>query len=232
VTTSRNDELHHYGVLQPWHHIMLLLLLLLLLLLTCCEACQAGGCSGAVQLHWGMDCCHHLLAATLNKLCCCHHSLLSLLFSCLYVLLPLHQRYLILLMLFIIAAAAAAGAAASFHCCCCCCCPCLAALTRLVPVLQGRLRAAVETEQQHEVALIRQLYSSGNIRRLQKDGLVLTGLQAVPHSVLYSSMVWKFSMKRVSRDLPYHRFRQGDSLLITRWSEGGQPVGVSGRGKE
>eukprot|EP00775_Hariotina_reticulata_P009337 gene9337-9500_t len=50
------------------------------------------------------------------------------------------------------------------------------------------------------------------------------GLQAMPHSVLYSSMVWKFTMKRASRELPYHRFRQGDSLLITRWSEGGQQV--------
>ncbi|WIA20873.1 hypothetical protein OEZ85_005221 [Tetradesmus obliquus] len=98
-----------------------------------------------------------------------------------------------------------------------------------VPPLQARLKSAVEAEQQHEAALLKALYASGSLRRLQKDGLVLLRLQAMPHSVLYSSMVWKFSVgsaagrqqhQQRGKELPYHRFRQGDSVLISRFSEG------------
>jgi hypothetical protein len=44
-------------------------------------------------------------------------------------------------------------------------------------------------------------------------------------------MVWKFSVgstagRQQQQQLPYHRFRQGDSLLITRFSEGQAQVGV------
>lgn len=98
-----------------------------------------------------------------------------------------------------------------------------AALTELLPALQQRLRSAVHAEQAHEAAALRALYS-GSVKRLQKDGAVLLGLQAVPHTVLYSSMVWKFTVgpspsgRGGRRELPYHRFRQGDSLLVTRWS--------------
>jgi hypothetical protein len=106
-----------------------------------------------------------------------------------------------------------------------------AELDWLVPPLQARLKSAVESEQQHEAKLLNQLYASGSLRRLQKDGLVLLRLQALPHSVLYSSMVWKFTVgggsasrqqqnQKQGGQLPYHRFRQGDSLLITRFSEG------------
>ncbi len=54
-------------------------------------------------------------------------------------------------------------------------------------------------------------------------------MQAVPHDVLYSSMVWKFTVNTAGaagpQHLPYHRFRQGDSLLISQHLE--QQVGMS-----
>ena len=80
--------------------------------------------------------------------------------------------------------------------------------------------------------------------RLQKDGLVLAGLRAAPNGELYGSSVWKFTMApplaadgaaalgpgvgrgretgagkagTASRELPYHKFRAGDSVLITRF---------------
>ena len=52
-----------------------------------------------------------------------------------------------------------------------------AALKELVPPLQSRLKSAVEAEQQYEEALIKSLYAKNNLKRLQKDGLVLLGLQ-------------------------------------------------------
>lgn len=48
-------------------------------------------------------------------------------------------------------------------------------------------------------------------------------LQALPHDVLYSNMVWRFTTSAAAAGkggLPYHRFRQGDSLLITQDSAG------------
>lgn len=59
-----------------------------------------------------------------------------------------------------------------------------AALEQLVPPLQARLKAAVEAEQQYEEALIKSLYAKNNIRRLQKDGLVLLGLQVCIYAQL------------------------------------------------
>jgi hypothetical protein len=69
-----------------------------------------------------------------------------------------------------------------------------------------------------------------NYYQLGTAGALLV-LQALPHGVLYSSMVWKFSVgstagRQQQQQLPYHRFRQGDSLLITRFSEGQAQVGV------
>jgi hypothetical protein len=92
----------------------------------------------------------------------------------------------------------------------------------LVPALQQRLKAGVQAEQEQEQAAIRKLYAAGTLRTLQKDGVVLLQLQATPSHVLYSSMVWRFSLSarggQVS-GLPYHRFRQGDSLLVSRFSD-------------
>jgi hypothetical protein len=54
---------------------------------------------------------------------------------------------------------------------------CCVELDARVPPLQARLRSAVEAEQQHEAALLKALYASASLRRLQKDGLVLLRLQ-------------------------------------------------------
>jgi hypothetical protein len=77
--------------------------------------------------------------------------------------------------------------------------------------------AGVQSEQEQEQTAIKKLYAASSMRQLQKDGIVLLQLQARPSHVLYSNMVWRFSL--ASRDLPYHRFRQGDSLLVSRSSE-------------
>lgn len=96
-------------------------------------------------------------------------------------------------------------------------------LGTLLPALQARLIAGVQAEQEQEQAAIRRLYAASTLRSLQRDGIVLLRLQAAPSHVLYSSMVWKFSLVgrggAPGRDLPYHRFRQGDSLLVSRFSE-------------
>lgn len=90
----------------------------------------------------------------------------------------------------------------------------------LVPALQQRLMAGVQAEQAEEQTAIRKLYAASSLRQLQRDGIVLLQLQATPSHVLYSSMVWRFSLAGgKGRDLPYHRFRQGDSLLVSRFSE-------------
>jgi hypothetical protein len=93
----------------------------------------------------------------------------------------------------------------------------------LVPALQQRLRSAVEAEQQHEAAAIKALYARSSLNKLERDGLVLLRLTAAPHTVLYSSMVWRFSLawqqhaEQQQQLLPTHRFRQGDSLLVSRF---------------
>lgn len=92
-------------------------------------------------------------------------------------------------------------------------------LSTLVTTLQKRLTAGVQAEQEQEQAAIRKLYAAGTLQSLRKDGIVLVQLQATPSHVLYSSMVWRFSMKGQGKDLPYHRFRQGDSLLVSRFSD-------------
>lgn len=95
------------------------------------------------------------------------------------------------------------------------------------------MTSGVQAEQQQEQAAIKKLYAAGSLRQLQKDGVVLLQLQAAPSHVLYSSMVWRFSPGGGGRprDLPYHRFRQGDSLLISRFSEEevGGGIGLEGR---
>lgn len=109
-------------------------------------------------------------------------------------------------------------------------CPCplppsllSADLGTLLPVLQARLTAGVQAEQEQEQAAIRRLYAASTLRSLQRDGIVLLRLQAAPSHVMYSSMVWKFSLVgrggAPGRDLSYHKFRQGDSLLVSRFSE-------------
>lgn len=99
----------------------------------------------------------------------------------------------------------------------------------LVPALQQRLTAGVQAEQEQEAAALKRLYATSTLRSLQRDGIVLLGLAATPSHVLYSSMVWRFSLaagglkqqqqRQGGGGLPYHRFRQGDSLLVSRWSE-------------
>lgn len=92
----------------------------------------------------------------------------------------------------------------------------------LVAPLQQRLTAGVQAEQEQEQTAIRKLYAAGTLRTLQKDGVVLLQLRATPSHVLYSSMVWRFSLSvrgGQGSGLPYHRFRQGDSLLVSRFSE-------------
>ena len=98
------------------------------------------------------------------------------------------------------------------------------ALGSLVPALQKRLTAGVQSEQEQEQAAMKKLYAAGSLRQLQRDGIVLLQLQASPSHVLYSSMVWRFSLgdsrgSARGRDLPYHKFRQGDGLLVSRFSE-------------
>jgi hypothetical protein len=58
-----------------------------------------------------------------------------------------------------------------------------------VPPLQARLKSAVEAEQQHEAAMLKQLYASGSLRRLQKDGLVLLRLQVGAVTSCYMTVV-------------------------------------------
>lgn len=80
-----------------------------------------------------------------------------------------------------------------FNCCTVYCCTAVCpALDSLVPLLQTRLRAAVQAEQQHEEALIKALYSRGSLNRLQKDGLVLLSLQvgAVCMCMCVCGCVW------------------------------------------
>ena len=46
---------------------------------------------------------------------------------------------------------------------------------------------------------------------------MLLPLSARPHSLLYSQMVWQVTsaLHKVTQ-LPYHRFRQGDNVLLSR----------------
>lgn len=103
---------------------------------------------------------------------------------------------------------------AAHHCDCCH----LPDWKQLTPPLQERLRAAIQAEQVHEAAALRALYSAGNLSRLQREGLVLVGLTAAPHSLLFSSMVWELRPGRGAAELGYHRFRPGDSVLLSRWT--------------
>ena len=81
------------------------------------------------------------------------------------------------------------------------------------------------------------MYNNSSLKTLKKDGVVLTGLVATPSGTLYRSSVWKFTpSKQKSKtdlgrgrdlddgtssssgaDLPFHKFRTGDSVLITRF---------------
>lgn len=103
----------------------------------------------------------------------------------------------------------------------------LAAMHHLVPALQQRLMSAVQAEQEQEQLAIKKLYQADSLRQLQRDGLVLLQLHATPSHVLYRSMVWRFRVSgQPGKDLPYHRFRQGDSLLVSRCSQDQVRVGT------
>ena len=83
--------------------------------------------------------------------------------------------------------------------------------------------------------MLQRLYSNTSLKTLQKDGVVLSGLKATPSGAFFRSAVWKFApinprhredsgveksgSKKASpgvAELPLHKFRTGDSVLITR----------------
>ncbi|KXZ48587.1 hypothetical protein GPECTOR_26g490 [Gonium pectorale] len=113
-----------------------------------------------------------------------------------------------------------------------------------VPELQARLSAAVEAEHESELRALRALYSSGSLRRLQREGVVLVGLGAQPGGRLYRSNLWRFGLLpgadrrhaaaagAAALPLPYHKFRPGASVIITRHEgEGASAAGGGGGGK-
>ncbi len=95
--------------------------------------------------------------------------------------------------------------------------------------------------QEHERQALQSLYSSSSLSKLQKDGLVLTELRGEHNGDLYRSSVWKFTpavrsassrgadkVKGGTPELPYHKFRVGDSVLITQFSTNGEEGKVKG----
>ncbi len=93
------------------------------------------------------------------------------------------------------------------------------------------------------MAALRALYASGSLRRLQREGVVLVGLAAAEAGRLYRSTLWRFGLPPRSGaggggggggggSLPYHKFRPGASVIVTRHTpeEGGGGGGGGGRG--
>ncbi|KAG2491441.1 hypothetical protein HYH03_010227 [Edaphochlamys debaryana] len=113
------------------------------------------------------------------------------------------------------------------------------AVTDLVvplPQWAKRLEDGVRAEQAAEAAALRALYTGGSLRRLQREGVVLTGLTAVPAGRLYRSVLWRFSV-RSGGSLPYHKFRPGGSVILTPFGPGGESAsrpgpGGGGRGRD
>lgn len=131
--------------------------------------------------------------------------------------------------------------------------------------------------QEQEREALQRLYSAGSLKRLRREGLVLTGLSASPSGELYRSALWTFtpstpdafassssssspsstprtpwgapggagpasgfSQGRASgfggaagqgrAELAYHKFRVGDSLLVTRWDTHSDTANSSSNG--
>lgn len=106
-------------------------------------------------------------------------------------------------------------------------CIALAALSVLTQNLQRRSHTAVKAEQDYEQQQLQQLYSRSSLKRLQEDGLVLASLTAEYHSTLYGNLVWRFDHGhgdtvagggRGGGDLPYHRMKEGDSVLVSKFT--------------
>lgn len=95
--------------------------------------------------------------------------------------------------------------------------PDLQAVQQALPALQSRLTSGVNAEKAHERQLLQRLYATSRLHHLRKEGLVVTDLVGRPESTLYSSAVWKMSMRGKKELLPYHRFRQGDSVMLSRY---------------
>ncbi len=121
--------------------------------------------------------------------------------------------------------------------------PCPADLPAPIASIQSRLERAVKAEQESELRALRALYAAGSLRRLQREGVVLVGLAAAQTGRLFRSTLWRFELLRPTgrsgpgqqgqgqqQQLPYHKFKAGVSVLITRHvPEGGGGGGGGGR---
>ncbi|KAI8467725.1 MAG: P-loop containing nucleoside triphosphate hydrolase protein [Monoraphidium minutum] len=106
----------------------------------------------------------------------------------------------------------------------------LAALRERLPALQSRLRAAVKAEQAEQAAELRRLYATSSLERLAQDGVLLLPLRAAPHGVEFGQMIWKMAGPRAGQDLPHHKFKAGDSVLIRRHAASGGGAAQQRRG--
>lgn len=98
--------------------------------------------------------------------------------------------------------------------------PADSATQQAVARLRARLEPAVKAEAEEQARQQLAAYSRRSAQRLQADGLVLLGLAAAPEGRLYTDFVWRFSPPGGAQ-LPYHRFKRGDTLLLTPWADAG-----------
>lgn len=77
-----------------------------------------------------------------------------------------------------------------------------------------RLAPALLAEAEEQMKERQRMFEPGALKRLQREGAVLSNLEVLPSGRLYSQFLWDVYLPKIDK-LPFHRFKHGEDVWLS-----------------